>query len=246
MSFDKGCATLDGMRSFHVFAVVAGLVACSPPVPESPPPSTPRSSPPPVDTSQQMIAESQRQGLEAGRAAYAQATAEGDAFARAEMQRMADKKAAEEKLADLLKLCEDTRVARVRNATDMILARMEAEVRMYTNAKAIRASCKIVVKHTGSTNIQRSGSGWRVSPEMRDDLTCGALPAGITKDTAYVLLSRDRAGESKPTGKILEPEDHDKNDSVCERPDKLVGLDLDAATYADPKAPGSPVGWKAP
>lgn len=153
-----------------------------------------------------------------------------------EAQRLADpnvQRAAAE--APVKKKCEETRAARVVHAKERIIARMTAEARLYENAKAIRAACRLTERKTGAVTVSRAASGLRVAPELADDVQCSRLPNGITKNDAYVVLFRDREGSRGPTGPILDADDASPEDGMCMLHDADVGLNLHVS-FDDPSS----------
>jgi hypothetical protein len=178
------------------------------------------------------------------RAALAQQAADEQlAKAQRVAERAADPDARRaDKEAPQKKACEETRAARVSHAKEAIIARMDAETRLYQHAKAIRASCKLTERKTGAVVMTHGVAGARIAPELADDVKCGALPKGITKDDAYVVLFRDREGNRAPTGPILQPEDASPEDGMCMLHDQAVGLNFRAATFDNPMA----ITWKPP
>lgn len=130
--------------------------------------------------------------------------------------------------------CDDTRPARVSHAKEAIIARLDAEARVVAHAKTIRASCRIVEQRTGAVNVQAGVAGVRVSPELRDDVQCSSLPKGLTKQDAYVILSRVREGGGiAPTGPILQSEDFTQKDVECAEIDRAAGVDFGSVRFED-------------
>jgi len=200
------------------------LQACEPP-----PPATPQAAPPPaprtddqaaVDAQLAMVrnAQDQQQRAEAEQAAAVEAAG---AAARTRIEE--ERRAKEEALA---KKCADSRWTRAEHAKWMAAARLKAEARILGFSKAVRASCKLVDRKTGAVRVQADGNGWRVAPEMLQDVSCKSLPPGATKEDAFVILVREANGTLEPTGEILEPEDHSPEDAECADLDKRAGLDL--------------------
>lgn len=177
-----------------------------------------------------------RQQQAAGEAAQLQAVEENRKRILAEH----DAKVAAEK-----KACDDSRADRLAHAKEMLAARMAAEARVLKHSKAIVAACKLGQKRTGAVTVQSSNGGFRVAPELADDVSCSSLPAGITKDEAYVILFRWRErGDTSPKGAVLQPEDHSEHDSECRSFDVSVGLDLDAASFDDISSVDKVAKWK--
>jgi hypothetical protein len=134
----------------------------------------------------------------------------------------------------LRKKCDDTRPSRSDRLKLAIVARVDAEIRVLKHAKTIRATCKLGTKKTGAVRVTTSGGGYRVAPELADDVTCSSLPAGLTKDDAYVILWRVReSGKAAPTGGILQAEDFEAEDRQCQQLDRAAGLDFEAANWED-------------
>jgi len=173
------------------------------------------------------------------RRAYTEQVASAQARALEAVRQKDDapRKAAEAKAA----ACAANREERWKYAKQMVVARLTAENKLLVNAKAIRASCKLSAIKTGSFQI----SGGRVDPILRDEVKCGALPSGITKNDAYVLLSRDRDGAVGPSGPILEPEDRSPDDSACAEYDKMAGLDRQAVRFEDSASIDRLAHWKS-
>lgn len=220
------------MRRLAIVAVL--LVACGGEEASRPPPQSVAPAPAPAPTYDANAA-----ALQAMQDARTRALAEGQA------QVAAMQEAAAKSRADLVakvqaerdareKACSDSRSDRVKRAKLAAAERLKAEIRVLTISKAVRASCRIVEQKTGAVNVQRSGSGLRGSPEMRDDVQCSSLPKGATKDDAYVVLWRVReSGSHNATGPILEREDLSDQDRACEELDKAAGVDFGSVRFED-------------
>lgn len=158
------------------------------------------------------------------------ASKEGEAaMQRAQAARQAEEKAREKEESDR---CAKSRPSRITNLKLTAAGRIEAEARIVKASKAIRASCKIGSKRTGATRITHDAGGWRLAPELMDDVTCTSLPAGITKQDAYVILSRVRDGvDIVATGPLFEREDITVEDVKCSPHDRAAGMDVDAPRY---------------
>jgi hypothetical protein len=71
-----------------------------------------------------------------------------------------------------------------------------------------------------------------VAPELADDVKCSSLPAGISKDDAYVILSRVRdTGDIAATGQLLQREDLTLDDIKCMPHDLAAGMNVDEPRY---------------
>jgi len=197
------------------------LVACSSSS-SSPPPSSPSPQNDPnaaaLAKMNAELAEQQRQGIEQQR----QLQAAHDATIAAEEKRKRDAAAA------LERKCAGDRHERTERLKFTMADRLNAEARLFTHAKAIRASCKIVSRPTGAATVSRQGNGFRVAPELAADVRCSSLPKGATKEDAYVVLWRDANGIDGPEGPILQREDFTADDVECTELDKAAGFDGDA------------------
>ena len=143
------------------------------------------------------------------------------------------------------KQCDDTREERAKHDKLEAAQRLSGETRILTASKAIRAACRLGTKRTGAVNVQRSGDGWRVSPELSDDLQCAKLPPGISKDDAYIVMWRVReTGSIAPSGPVLEADDLDPRDASCAELDRFVGLDPRSATFEDSDSIKRLANWK--
>ena len=142
-------------------------------------------------------------------------------------------------------LCAGSRPTRVGHARTMVAARIDAETRLLKHSKAIQSVCRLGTRRTGAVTVRGSGrGGWRVAPELAEDLACGALPSGITKDDAYVVLSRVRDGSLKPTGPILDSEDRSPEDDACESLDREAGVDFRSVLFEDSASLERLLRWK--
>lgn len=146
------------------------------------------------------------------------------------------------------KKCDDSRAKRVADDKDMMATRISKALLFKGTGKQVRANCKLASDRP-FTPLERSGSGWNITADMRDSVKCnGALPGGVTKDDAYLLLASERGGD-KPaftSGPILAAEEHHPDDQKCASYDKAVGLDLFAPQYGDEASVKKVLEWKAP
>lgn len=144
--------------------------------------------------------------------------------------------------------CDESRAKRVADDKDMMTSRITKALLFKGTGKQIRANCKLS-SDKPFTPLERAGSGWNVSADMRDSMKCnGPLPGGVTKDDAYILLATERGGD-KPaftSGPILAPEEHHPDDQKCATYDKAAGLDLFAPQYGDEASVKKVLEWKAP
>lgn len=242
---------MDQSRASIAFAVFALAVACQ----GAPPPASP---PPPAQTDQQAAARKQQDDLDAQmkaavsaqrdqvqqaeRAYAAQQAEQTNAYTAAVIQADADKRAAIEKERAA---CAQSRDSRAQHARGMIAARLDAETRLLKHGKAIRAACRVVTRKTGAVNVTRSGSSLRIAPELAQDVSCSGLPQGVSKEDAWVVLSRAEQGIQRPTGPILESEDYSPDDSKCHAFDLEVGLDFASVQFGDGPALERLLRWRS-
>lgn len=141
--------------------------------------------------------------------------------------------------------CDESRAKRVADDKDMMTSRIAKALLFKGTGKQIRANCKLA-SDKPFTPLERAGSGWNVTADMRDSLKCSSLPGGVTKDDAYILLASERGGD-KPaftSGPILAPEEHHPDDQKCATYDKAAGLDLFAPQYGDEASAKKVLEWK--
>lgn len=229
-------------RRIFFFLGLGAVVSCTPP------PAAPTAGPTAAEIEQARSA-NESQAMAQMQAAHQEAVAlqvqaqaatladqkkHEDASRAMVEQAEADRRAAE---AAKKQRCADTRVDRVNHVKAMAKARLEAEIRILRAAKAIRAYCRITTRRTGAMMVQRSGAGWRVSPELAQDLSCTGLPSGISRDDAYVILERDRMGIPSANGVVLEPGDTTPEDAECAPLDREVGVDFGSLRFEDDSIP---------
>lgn len=129
--------------------------------------------------------------------------------------------------------CDSSRAKRVSDDKDMMTARVTQAALYKGSGKQIHAACKISTDKAAPP-LERKGTGWNVTAEMRDSVKCSNLPGGVTKDDIYVLLASERNGQKLFTsGPVLAPEEHATDDTKCMAYDKAVGLDLFSAQWGD-------------
>jgi hypothetical protein len=141
--------------------------------------------------------------------AQAEASASSSLAQRADAQR--------KRQSDEAALCADTRPARAKNAIKS--AKLETDLIV-----KVLQRCKLTLTKTGAVTVQRSGSGSRIAPEMREGVSCPTgLPAGVTQEQAAIVVSQTQPGAIRPT--VAELADDDAN-RTCQGLDRAAGLDL--------------------
>lgn len=240
------------MRPGVACAVVLMLAGCA----ESPPPEpahpraasapAPAAPPPEPDYS---AAIQEQQAANAKMVADAVAAQEASTEAIIEQGKAARHAQRAEQAEEARKQCASTRDKRASAAKWAVKQRIELESKLKQRAREVAGACKLVERKTGAVNVQRSGSGLRVSAETQDDVTCsGGVPKGFTKQEVWVVLARIREGGTgsvDPSDLIMAREDHDRDDEPCKMFDAEVGLDMDVR-YSDGEGLKRLLTWKPP
>ncbi len=119
--------------------------------------------------------------------------------------------------------CAASRPGRATAAQEQAQAYVDWVKRVAPRSKLIESRCKIALVNTGATNVQRSGSGWRITPEQREDMKCaGGIPAGVSDQDVYVLLSKiERVRQGANTSEPIT----DVSMGPCFAGDRDAGLD---------------------
>lgn len=190
------------------------LAACDPaPVPAQAPPAPTPTEPPPTATADP-VPPNERAAIAQGQAEMA-AAMEDKQRKKAEIERLQADNA--RRSADW---CDKHRPERATEAQTWA----KKELALVKSAPAITGRCKLSDVKTGAAAVTKQGNGWRVAPEVRDDVKCaGGPPPGVTLQDAYVVLVRKRAGENDPSI----ADDIDAPPIDCRASDVAAGLVVD-------------------
>ncbi len=113
--------------------------------------------------------------------------------------------------------CADTRATRARNAIGSAKAETDLILKVLQR-------CKLTKTNTGAVNVQKTGSGARVAPEVREGVSCPkGLPAGVSEEQAAIIVSQMQPGAVRPA--VAQLSDEDEN-TRCQRFDRDAGLNL--------------------
>lgn len=237
------------MRGSIVFAWV--LVACGGGSSE-PPPATP--APPPPATAQPSTtapaAAVQASAVPDVNAIAEQLAAQRAAIEQPVQQKVDDERAAREQArqqrlaevnAKLAQKCVERRPVRAKYAQDVV----RAEQAIASRSSEITKRCRLTLTKTGSFYVRRSGSGFRVTPEMQEGIACpGGKPAGVADQDVYVVLVRSQPGAGDPM--LLDSFDEGiaEEAQACADGDRSAGLEL-AVSLKDAVSLRKILAWKA-